>query len=199
MRRNLLWLLLALIILGVRIYFNSEADEPPVTELSAGVPAEEVSPKSKKSRPSVTLRRPAPPADAGSVKEAEVAGARDALEGDELDPPADIFALDAAVREPLFELAMARIQDLAEVCAHEVPADGAQVMAQVTLDSGGLLEMELSSYDNDEESTWATDEALPEALISCLDATIWDQGWPEWEGGLAFSLTLALDAPINEE
>ena len=93
-------------------------------------------------------------------------------------------------REVIVEYGLARIAELGDACAHLVGEEGARIQARITLDARGLLEMELSAYDGDEETTWATDEVLDEAVLSCLDDTIWEQDWPTVTEGVQFAITL---------
>lgn len=112
-----------------------------------------------------------PPVVAEPVEAAEAAGgaapapARMTLE--DLRPEA---------RQALGEVAMRHLRALADGCVAEVEVPQS-VGAFVTVDAGGVLEMELRAIDPDADQVEVVDAELPDALVDCLDDALWDQDW----------------------
>ncbi|MEQ1506878.1 MAG: hypothetical protein ABMB14_31920, partial [Myxococcota bacterium] len=108
--------------------------------------------------------------------------------------------LDPEVRATLTRAALDRVQALADACEGEV--DGAEDLAAfVTLDHQGVAEVELRAIGADPGPIEVQDRALPDALVRCLDDTVWDQDWsvagpavPEGSE-LPVALSLRLQAP----
>ena len=179
MRRGLAVALLVLTAVVVATWWNGLEPTPTSQDIQTR--------SVRLRRPAVApIKRPPAPSPAQVAPVPDVAGrepvgtsisAAGAGEDEAREPVAlrELGELPPVEREEIVEDGLARIADLADACAHLVGEDGARILARITLDARGLLEMELSAYDGDDETTWPTDEVLDDAVLSCLDDTLWEQ------------------------
>ena len=106
--------------------------------------------------------------------------------------PTDVLDLPPEEQQILLDAASQVFEELHEACGPDAGPDGADVMAAVTLDDRGILEMQLAAYDP-ELGAMAVDDPLPEALVACLDDVLWDLDWPAYPDGVRFALTTPFD------
>lgn len=105
----------------------------------------------------------------------------------------DLESLDPQFREHLVAEGLERIHELGEACGHAADAS-VRLAAFATLDPAGLVELDLTTYSDDElPDSWQ--EALPEDLHDCVEDQLWDQPWPGSPEGteLPVMLTVRFD------
>jgi hypothetical protein len=140
------------------------------------------------------LRRPSAPAPSRDRAPAPERTKPDAASPTPAVPaePTDILDLDPATQQLLLDRASEVFAELDEMCGELAGPDAAHVLAAVTLDDRGVLEMELSAYAPELGAT-AVPDPLPDPLVDCVDDVLWELDWPSIEGGTRFALTTVFD------
>lgn len=148
------------------------------------------------------LRRPSPPSppqpDATRDPEGDEPGDHLPLEEPE---PATLTLedLDPQRRQDFEEQGMDALGEVIDRC-EPLLDEPLQVAARSVLDDRGLVEIELSTYELDEErSLQPSDALIPVAFSDCMRDALWEQPWYELEPHerLPFMLTFDL-APADE-
>lgn len=171
------------------------AAPPPIhrVELRRGAPPKLL--RAPADAPSPTSPAPAPPAVSASTPGAAAVGEAEPEPAE----PLDLDDLDPAVRERLSHAALDHLHALTEACAREVH-ERQDLGAFVRLDARGVAAVDLQPIGAEAGPITVTDQALPQALVTCLDDALWAQDWAAdaadavGDGSeLAFALTMRLE------